>query len=113
MNTPDFTPGPWEVTGPDDEPYGDISVGVKGRRICRLWQDDAPVHDYNSAQWANARLIAAAPALLESCYIAISALMKLGQLPGGGARAKLAIDVLIAAIQKATADDPAPAEAAR
>lgn len=55
------TDGPWEVTGPDDEPYGDITVGLKGRAVCRLWQDDAPEHSYNAEQWANARLIAACP----------------------------------------------------
>jgi len=60
------TPGPWRVQPPDDEPYGDIIVERADyhRRICRLWLDDAPVRDYNEAQYKNARLIAAAPQLL-------------------------------------------------
>jgi hypothetical protein len=58
------TPGPWRVEGPDDEPYGQIGVFAAHHLVCELWQDDAPVRDYNEAQWANARLIAAAPELL-------------------------------------------------
>ena len=59
-----YTPGPWKVIRPQgDDPYGDITVGAENRHVCRLWQDDAPVHDYNAAQRANARLIAASPDL--------------------------------------------------
>lgn len=55
-----WTKEPWRVAGPDDDPYGDILiVGGTERRICRLWQDDAPVHDYNAEQWANATRIVA------------------------------------------------------
>lgn len=49
------------MTGPDEDRYGDITVGPEHRNVCRLRQDDAPEHDYNAEQWANARLIAAAP----------------------------------------------------
>jgi hypothetical protein len=58
------TPGPWSVVGSDDDPCGDITVKASARSVCRLWLDDAPVPDYNAAQWANARLIAAAPQML-------------------------------------------------
>ena len=70
------TPGPW---GTDllehDHPYQDIVVRAGTRTICRVWIDDAPVHDYNAAQLANARLIAAAPELLEALKVVIDDLM--------------------------------------
>jgi hypothetical protein len=56
----------WTVVGPDKDPYEDIELHADGRRFARLWQDDAPVHDYNAAQWERARLAAAAPELLAS-----------------------------------------------
>jgi hypothetical protein len=64
--TINYTPGPWAVYPCEDDPYGDIIVGKKGRNVCLLWLDDAPVEDYNDAQHANARLIAAAPEMYES-----------------------------------------------
>ena len=60
------TPGPWRAEGPDDEPYGAIGVFAGSHLVCELWQDDAPVPEYNAEQWANARLIAAAPDLLHA-----------------------------------------------
>ena len=61
-----FTPGPWETNEAEhDCPYQDVVIrDTKGRGICRIWFDDAPVPDYNAEQSANARLIKAAPALL-------------------------------------------------
>lgn len=85
----EFTPGPWQVFGPDDEPYGDIGVGKNGRRICRLWQDDAPVPEYNSAQWANARLIAAAPEMVDLLRLARDEFRWLAE-NGPGGRAGIA-----------------------
>ena len=76
------TPGTWVVTGPDDEPYGDIKVGVHQRAVCRLWQDDAPEHSYNAEQWANARLIAAAPDLLTACREAGALIARYIELQG-------------------------------
>lgn len=64
-----FTPGPWTVgsNNPDgDDPYGPIPIRAKHYRIAKLGLDDAPVHDYNTMQRCNARLIAAAPDLYES-----------------------------------------------
>ena len=59
-----FTPGPWNTDESDhDQPYQKIKVGQKHRRVCTVWQDDAPEHDYNREQYCNADLIAAAPDL--------------------------------------------------
>jgi hypothetical protein len=59
------TPGPWANDLPEHEqPYQDICIQAGKRGICRVWIDDAPLHDYNAEQFANARLIAAAPDLL-------------------------------------------------
>jgi hypothetical protein len=66
MSEAKHTPGPWEVIGPDDQAYGDIIIRAGGRRIARLWQDDAPVPEFNSEQWANARIQAAAPDLYDA-----------------------------------------------
>ena len=60
------TPGPWKDNNADhDEPYQDIKIKAAGRTVCTVWIDDAPCHDFNAEQDANARLIAAAPDLLE------------------------------------------------
>ena len=57
-----FTQGPWQVVFSDDDPYGDIEIkSGKFHIIAKLNLDDAPVHDFNSEQEANARLMAAAP----------------------------------------------------
>jgi hypothetical protein len=61
------TPGPWQTDQAEhDAPYQDIRIHAGKGSICRVWIDDAPVHDYNAEQRANARLIAAAPELLEA-----------------------------------------------
>jgi hypothetical protein len=61
------TPGPWQTDcGQHDAPYQDIRVQAGGHRICIVWIDDAPVPEYNATQEANARLIAAAPELLDA-----------------------------------------------
>lgn len=62
------TPGPWTTDKADhDAPYQDIKIKAgKHHTVCTVWIDDAPVHDFNSLQEANARLIAAAPDLLEA-----------------------------------------------
>lgn len=70
------TPGPWETDEAEhDCPSQDVVIrDAKRRGICRIWFDDAPVPDYNAEQSANARLIAAAPELVEAlerfCQIA-------------------------------------------
>lgn len=62
------TPGPWITNEADhDAPYQDIKIKAgKHHTVCTVWIDDAPVHDFNALQEANARLIAAAPDLLEA-----------------------------------------------
>ena len=62
------TPGPWaDDKAAHDAPYQDIDIKAGSHRtVCTIWIDDAPVHDFNAEQNANARLIAAAPDLLEA-----------------------------------------------
>ena len=61
------TPGPWQTDQAEhDAPYQDIRIHAGKGSICSVWIDDAPLHDYNAEQRANARLIAAAPDLLEA-----------------------------------------------
>lgn len=61
------TEGPWIIAPPDCDPYEDIRIMSaergRGHVICRLGLDDAPVHDFNGMQRANARLIVLAPAM--------------------------------------------------
>jgi hypothetical protein len=61
------TPGLWTTDeAAHDAPYQDIKIKAgKHHTVCTVWIDDAPVRDFNAAQRANARLIAAAPDLLE------------------------------------------------
>ena len=62
------TPGPWDTDERDhDEPLQNIKIKAgRHHTVCTVWIDDAPVRDFNAQQWANARLIAAAPDLLEA-----------------------------------------------
>ena len=66
------TPGPWQTDQAEhDAPYQDIRIHAGKGSICSVWIDDAPLHDYNAEQRANARLIAAAPELLEALRTAV------------------------------------------
>jgi hypothetical protein len=47
-----------------DEPYADIELKLPHRRVARLWQDDAPVREFNEEQARYAHLFAASPDLL-------------------------------------------------
>jgi len=50
-----------------ESPDDDIDVRAHmNTQIARLWLDDAPDYEWNDQQRANARLIAAAPDLLEA-----------------------------------------------
>ena len=61
------TKGPWATDLPEhDAPYQNIKIKAGHQTVCTVWIDDAPCHDFNSEQIANARLIAAAPELLEA-----------------------------------------------
>lgn len=60
------TPGPWGTDESDhDCTYQDIRIRSDGHTIAVVHIDDAPCTDFNARQRANARLIAAAPELLE------------------------------------------------
>ncbi len=50
---------PWNSNEHEhDTPFQEIEIkGADGRRVCRIWLDDAPLPDYNQIQRANARLI--------------------------------------------------------
>lgn len=57
------TPSPWNII-PEPEPYAPIEIRNGYHVVCKLWMDDAPVHDFNAEQRANARLISAAQSCL-------------------------------------------------
>lgn len=66
----EHTPGPWTTNHSEhDAPYQDIKIKTEHRTVATVWIDDAPVHDYNAEQEANAKLIAAAPDLLAVCEL--------------------------------------------
>ena len=91
------TPGPWEVQ--DDEFM--TSVVIEDGEICDIVQDDRPEKE----NLANARLIAAAPELVEACRVALIYLNALMQdLSGDGWEEKHLRTKLWAAIAKAGAE---------
>ena len=60
------TPGPWEST---KNRYGAIQVGpADGLAIAEVW-----LRGYSDREWANAKLLAAAPDLLEACEAMLDA----------------------------------------
>lgn len=65
MSQTTFTPGPWKwhVDGRDNMGSGVLNAYIDGKnsRLAYVWDVDKPVGK------ANARLIAAAPDLLEAC----------------------------------------------
>jgi hypothetical protein len=95
------TPGPWRSEGPDEDPYGEIGVfaDAGSRLVCELWQDDAPVPDFNAEQRANARLIAAAPDLLAALK-ALTQDSRFNLVIGGNPNA---VDALVKQVDEAIA----------
>ena len=72
------TSGPWDAArayGEDGRWHGSYSVagGPDRMIVATVWGDDRPVADPRPAE-ANARLIAAAPDLLDACQEAIRAI---------------------------------------
>lgn len=74
MSEAKHTKGPWTTDEDDhDAPHQNIKVKAgKHHTVCTVWIDDAPVRNFNSAQQANARLIAAAPELLAALKFIVS-----------------------------------------
>jgi len=102
--SPSHTPGPWHVVGSDNATPHIMHEGGKDRYdiddhtsiVCVMPAEI--LHSYNS--WANARLIAAAPDLLEICQAFIAQLGgPEGYFPTAG---KPLTDQMRAAIAKAT-----------
>lgn len=91
--TTQHTPGPWTTDEDDhDAPYQDIKIKAGNHRtVCTVWIDDAPVRDFNAEQQANARLIAAAPELLEALQV----------IAAGNTDTDVMVDIARAAIAKA------------
>ena len=59
-----FTPGPWTAV-PADEYHGHYVEDETGETVCDLYFNTSKRNDFTNAE-ANARLIAAAPDLLEA-----------------------------------------------
>ena len=100
------TPGPWRIT----DRYGVLTyqVGIDGRTVCTVWprQQGHRPSVVDTEPWpegeANARLIAAAPDLLESLReLAELAVMQFGMPPPG---ADGPLQKALAAIAKADGD---------
>ena len=62
------TPGPWTLDKPEQRGIG-IREGEDGYIIATVWKDDSGIHS------ADARLIAAAPELLEAAKEALTQIM--------------------------------------
>lgn len=111
-----YTPGPWFVKYPYDEDIGEAGVAAKspssGREIvcARVWGRD------EEAATANARLIAAAPELLEAldeCDTAFAVFNMCGDVPQTRAAVKKAWAKANEIIAKATGKPDKFAEANR
>jgi hypothetical protein len=104
------TPGPWKVVRTKDEHWRERYYGIwtdegveKDRPIANVDGDNA-VWLPEGEDFANARLIAAAPELLEACIEARSALDNLmgdSDLPEDDSEEMTAMQMLSAAIAKA------------
>jgi hypothetical protein len=66
MNKPVHTPGPWEPSDLDDDGINHPAVYMGEHCIATVWAGQVPRREAA----ANARLIAAAPALLDALQIA-------------------------------------------
>jgi hypothetical protein len=70
MREAKHTPGPWEVEHPYGEP-GTFIGSADTSLICRLYSVDHPSRGGTEECEYNARLIAAAPELLEAAHVAL------------------------------------------
>ncbi len=89
--TTKHTPGPWKIDENNELPLAVIQDHEEGQGICEL---ETVSFDTDETQ-ANARLIAAAPELLEACKNLVAFLEQIGYVstgntPTANARAALA-----------------------
>ena len=98
------TPGPWiygPEVGPDctriDAENGLVIAAVRSREITS-WEQSRPIYSWSEEGAANARLIAAAPDLLEACRVAFDQTCSSGRPKDW--------EQLRAAIAKATRSQP-------
>lgn len=92
------TPGPWTVQEEIDGPVQNTRIVAHKKAVASTAQQCGRPHHWNEAE-ANARLIAAAPELLEAC----EALVNAYSIHDGTVHAR-AVDVAVAAIRKATGE---------
>lgn len=68
---------PWSSLPLEESMYDDIRIAEGGRPFAKVWQDDAPVEDFNSAQRARAKyIVAAQPDIILSLISLIRAEME-------------------------------------
>lgn len=78
------TPGNWtDDCREHDEPYQPIKIKGGRHTVCSVWMDDAPVHDFNAMQRANARRIARLPDLEEAFLEAVEILKIYSDISSG------------------------------
>lgn len=102
------TPGPWiygPETGPDctriDAENGRVIAAVRSREITS-WEQSRPIYSWSEEGAANARLIAAAPELLEALHACRKELSAWMRDHGSDIGTQEAVTKARAAIAKAT-----------
>lgn len=90
------TPGPWKTTGDRKHPISPNVVWLDDDGACGDPECCGPAEAWVEIKQEDARLIAAAPDLLDACRLALSALRRLA--PGEP-------DYIVSAIAKATSYD--------
>lgn len=61
---PAHTPGPWKIDENEELPLAVIQDNEDGEGVCEIGKPGSTAYSATPEQWANARLIAAAPELL-------------------------------------------------
>ena len=95
----EHTPGPWRIGSRlESDNTLEIDNGTKESPLAYV----QPRACYDDTQHANARLMAAAPELLEACHAALSVLAMANVPDGTTHTAREAFDAVLAATKKAT-----------